>query len=86
MNPTIGKTSDGKALHIDVDRLIISRALIQANSGAGKSWAIRRLLEQTHGRVQHLVLDVEGEFYTLRERYETGLEPATPTLARRCWG
>lgn len=70
MNPTIGKISDGKALPIDVDRLIISRALIQANSGAGKSWAIRRLLEQTHGRVQHLVLDVEGEFYTLRERYD----------------
>ncbi len=41
-SPTVGKSADGKALHLDVDRLIISRALIQANNGAGKSWAIRR--------------------------------------------
>lgn len=44
--------------------------LVQANSGAGKSWAIRRLLEQTHGHCQQIILDVEGEFYTLRERYD----------------
>ena len=42
MSATIGKNADGQELHIDVDRLIISRALIQANNGAGKSWAIRR--------------------------------------------
>jgi hypothetical protein len=44
--------------------------LIQANSGGGKSRAIRQLLEQTHGRVQQLVLDPEGEFATLRERFD----------------
>lgn len=57
-------------VHLDLDRLIAARLLIQAQSGGGKSWALRRLLEQTHGRVQHLVLDVEGEFHTLRERHE----------------
>jgi hypothetical protein len=62
---TIG---DGMAL--DLERLISTRLLIQANSGAGKSWALRRLLEQTHGSVQQLVIDPEGEFASLRERYD----------------
>jgi len=55
---------------IDLEALVDTRLLIQANSGGGKSWAIRRLLEQSHGRVQHLVLDPEGEFSTLRERFD----------------
>lgn len=60
----------GKDAPLDLDRLIETRLLIQANSGGGKSWAIRRLLEQTHGRVQQIVLDVEGEFHTLREKHD----------------
>lgn len=55
---------------IDLQRLIVTRMLIQASSGAGKSWAIRRLLEQSHGAVQHIVIDPEGEFFTLREKYD----------------
>ncbi len=58
---------------LDLPALIETRAVIQANSGGGKSWAIRRLLEQSHGRVQHIVIDVEGSFRTLRERYEYAL-------------
>jgi len=54
----------------DVGRLIVTRMLIQASSGAGKSWALRRLLEETHGAVQHLVIDPEGEFFTLREKFD----------------
>lgn len=50
--------------------LVDSRLLVQANSGGGKSWCLRRLLEQTHGAVQHLVLDPEGEFSSLRERFD----------------
>lgn len=55
---------------IDLEKLVDSKILIQANSGGGKSWAIRRLLEQSHGKVQHIVIDPEGEFGTLREKYE----------------
>lgn len=55
---------------LDVPRLIESRLLVQANSGGGKSWAIRRLLEQTWGACQHIVIDVEGEFHTLREQFD----------------
>lgn len=60
----------GHAVHLDVAKLVESRLLVQANSGGGKSWLLRRLLERTHGMVQHLVLDIEGEFHTLREKYD----------------
>jgi hypothetical protein len=43
---------------------------MQANSGGGKSWALRRLLEQTHGKVQQIVIDPEGEFASLREKFD----------------
>ncbi len=55
---------------LDLTTLIETRAIIQANSGGGKSWAIRRILEQSYGKVQHIVVDVEGAFRTLRESYE----------------
>ena len=60
----------GHGLTCDLDRLIASRLLIQANSGGGKTRTIRRLLEQTHGKVQHLVIDPEGEYQTLRKRFD----------------
>lgn len=72
---------------LDLDTLIETRLLIQANSGGGKSYTIRRLLEQTHGRVQHLVIDVEGDFGTLREKFDYALVgpdgdcPADPRTA-----
>lgn len=64
------KPTLGEGVALDVPRLIESRLLIQANSGAGKSWAIRRLLEQTYDRVPQIVIDVEGEFHTLRESFD----------------
>lgn len=54
----------------DLRKFLISRAIINANSGGGKSWLIRWILEQTHGEVQQIVLDLEGEFSTLREKYD----------------
>lgn len=55
---------------INLDFLISSRMLVQANSGGGKSWLLRRILEQTFGKVQHIIIDIEGEFYTLREKFD----------------
>lgn len=66
----LGRGVSGRSIVCDLDVLIRTRMLIQASSGGGKSWTIRRLLEQTHGKVQHLVLDPEGEFSTLRERFD----------------
>jgi hypothetical protein len=61
----------------ELDILVDTRLLIQANSGAGKSWCIRRILEQTFGQVQHLVIDPEGEFASLRERFDYVLAAKT---------
>ena len=66
----IGAFRDGSAALLDIDKLVGSHLCIQANSGGGKSGAIRRLLETTHGRIQHIIIDVEDEFYTLREKFE----------------
>lgn len=62
--------TDQTNIEINLQNLIATRLLIQANSGGGKSWLIRRLLEQTHGKVQQIVIDLEGEFSTLREKHD----------------
>jgi hypothetical protein len=62
--PSLGTIS------INLPVLLQSRMLVQANSGAGKSWTLRRVLEQTAGGVQQLVIDPEGEFASLRERFD----------------
>lgn len=56
--------------NIDLDVLTDTRLLIQANSGGGKSWCIRRILEQSHDHIQQIVIDLEGEFSTLREKHD----------------
>src|SRR5690349_2082364 len=55
---------------IDLQALIDGRLEVDARSGAGKSHALRLLLEQTHGKVQQLVIDLEGEFVSLREKFD----------------
>lgn len=70
MKPTIGTTEEGKELAIDIKRLLVTRMLVQASSGGGKSYALRRILEQTANHVQQVILDIEGEFTTLREKFD----------------
>ena len=60
----------GNNFEIDLEKLISTRMLIQANSGGGKSYAIRKLLEESHGQVQQIIIDLEGEFSSLRENYD----------------
>ena len=62
----LGTTTQGDPLKIDLDKLITSRLLVQAASGGGKSYLLRRLAEITGGKVQIIILDPEGEFATLR--------------------
>lgn len=57
-------------LPIDIAKLIETRMMLVANSGGGKSWALRRVLEQTAAHVQQLVIDPEGEFASLREKFD----------------
>ena len=69
MSKIVIGTANGKNLNLDIPLLIPSRLLIQANSGGGKSWLLRRLAEQLYGKVQTIIIDPEGEFYTLREKF-----------------
>lgn len=68
-DPILG-AAGGQSIPIDVPRLIETRLLLQAGSGGGKSWALRRILEQTASQVQQIVIDPEGEFATLREKFD----------------
>lgn len=83
----MSKISIGNGPELDLATLIDTRLLVQANSGGGKSWLIRRLLEQSHGKVQQIIIDLEGEFSTLREQYDyilagkDGDTPADPRSA-----
>lgn len=58
------------AISINLDRLMATRLFVAAQSGAGKSWLLRRIIEQSHGQVQQIIIDPEGEFYSLREKFD----------------
>jgi uncharacterized protein len=49
----------------NTEELIATRLLIQGTSGAGKTYAIRNIMENASGRVQIIILDVEDDFSTL---------------------
>lgn len=68
----IGTTTDTaeREISINIDALVGSHAIAMANSGAGKTGLIRKVLESSHGQLQHIVLDVEDDFYTLREQFD----------------
>lgn len=67
---SLGNWVEGGQVKLDLARLLITRMLIQANSGGGKSYALRGLLERTAGLVQQLIVDPEGEFASLREKHD----------------
>lgn len=58
---------------IDLPKLLDTRLLIQAGSGGGKSYALRKVIESVGNQVQQIILDPEGEFITLREKYDFAL-------------
>src|SRR5947209_2102103 len=78
----------GGHVELDVAILLKTRLLIQANSGGGKSWLIRRLAEQLFGVAPVIIIDPEGEFSTLREKFgfvlvgKGGETPADPRSAK----
>ncbi|WP_455479031.1 helicase HerA domain-containing protein [Bartonella sp. B23] len=71
----LGEMAEGSALRkvasafIDLEELLATRLLVQGNSGSGKSHLLRRLLEQSASWVQHCVIDPEGDFVTLADKF-----------------
>ncbi|WP_412057597.1 helicase HerA domain-containing protein [Bartonella sp. DGB2] len=54
---------------VDLEELLATRLLVQGNSGSGKSHLLRRLLEQSAYLVQQCVIDPEGDFITLADKF-----------------
>ncbi|MDX6807268.1 ATP-binding protein [Terrihabitans rhizophilus] len=65
----LGVQPNGAPVPMDLEELLATRLLVQGNSGSGKSHLLRRLLEQSAEWVQQVVIDPEGDFVTLSERY-----------------
>ncbi|MEZ5780338.1 MAG: ATP-binding protein [Rhizobiaceae bacterium] len=58
-----------KPAALDLEELLATRLLVQGNSGSGKSHLLRRLLEQSAPWVQQCVIDPEGDFVTLADKF-----------------
>lgn len=65
----LGSAPTGTPVALDVEELLATRLLVQGNSGSGKSHLLRRLLEESAGMVQQVVIDPEGDFVTLAEPF-----------------
>ncbi len=63
----LGTTEFGAPLGVNLQKLAAGRLLIQGVSDAGKSWTLRRLIEETATRIQQIVIDPENEFDTLAD-------------------
>ncbi|MDR6663195.1 hypothetical protein J2W51_005788 [Tardiphaga robiniae] len=65
----MGHTTSGAPAALDLEELLATRLLVQGNSGSGKSHLLRRLLEQSAPWVQQTIIDPEGDFVSLAERF-----------------
>jgi hypothetical protein len=65
----MGEGQGGARAVMDLEELLATRLLVQGNSGSGKSHLLRRLLEQSAPWVQQCVVDPEGDFVTLADRF-----------------
>ncbi len=66
---TIGQERGGRPTLVDIEELLATRLLVQGNSGSGKSHLLRRLLEESAGMVQQVVIDPEGDFPSLADEF-----------------
>nr|WP_156521954.1 ATP-binding protein [Croceicoccus mobilis] len=65
----IGQDARGEDVRVDMEELLATRLLVQGNSGSGKSHLLRRLLEESSGMVQQIIIDPEGDFTSLSEHF-----------------
>ncbi len=65
----MGTAPDGAPAVMDLEELLATRLLVQGNSGSGKSHLLRRLLEGSAPWVQQVIVDPEGDFVTLSDRF-----------------
>jgi len=59
----------GENVKLDLQELITGRTFLSSISRYGKSWTARRIVEQVFGKTGIIILDPEGEYSTLRDKY-----------------
>jgi len=59
----------GENVKLDLQELITGRTFLSSISRYGKSWTARRIVERVFGRTGVIILDPEGEYSTLRDKY-----------------
>tara|TARA_R110002020_G_scaffold110733_4_gene255807 strand:- start:103 stop:1617 length:1515 start_codon:yes stop_codon:yes gene_type:complete len=77
----MGKSGGTAPATLDLEELLATRLLVQGNSGSGKSHLLRRLLEQSAPWVQQCIIDPEGDFTTLSDKFGHLVIDATRTEA-----
>lgn len=77
----MGATTGFAPATLDLEELLATRLLVQGNSGSGKSHLLRRLLEQSAPWVQQCIVDPEGDFVTLADKFGHVVVDATRTEA-----
>jgi hypothetical protein len=65
----MGTDAGGATATLDLEELLATRLLVQGNSGSGKSHLLRRLIEGSAQWTQQVILDPEGDFVTLADRF-----------------
>jgi len=65
----LGETVRGAKASLDLQELITGRTLLCCISRWGKTWTARRIVEQAFGKTGIIIVDVEGEYSTLRDRF-----------------
>ena len=69
-NIKLGKVLETrKNLELDFKKLVSGRTFISAMTDGGKSYTIRKIIEEVFGKVGIIILDPEGEYSSLRELY-----------------
>ena len=65
----LGETITGAKAELDLQELTTGRTLLCSISRFGKTWTTRRIVEQIFGKTGIIIVDVEGEYATLRDRF-----------------
>lgn len=69
MKVLLGETLKGAKAELDLQELITGRTLLCSISRWGKTWTARRIVEQVFGKTGIIIVDVEGEYATLRDKF-----------------
>ena len=70
MNFEIGRVLETQeSFQLDVGSVVTGRTFIASITRWGKSWTCRKIVEQCFGHAGIILVDPEGEYSSLRERF-----------------